>query len=111
MIYLVVVSEANQPLSCLQLLPLHWRRDAGDVLYNIYKFNQKNKENLTAEMKTLMSASSNALVVEVSILLSSGIFYLFFICGRAQTVGSTRRPSCTLMMVYPVRNTFGSTVQ
>ena len=39
---------------------------AGDVFYNVAKFNQKNRENLTADMKDLMASSSNELVVDVS---------------------------------------------
>lgn len=39
---------------------------AGDVFYSVAKFNQKNRENLTADMKGLMASSSNGLVVDVS---------------------------------------------
>ncbi|CAB1106500.1 unnamed protein product [Ectocarpus sp. CCAP 1310/34] len=38
---------------------------AGDVFYNVAKFNQKNRENLTADMKELMASSTCALVVDV----------------------------------------------
>ncbi|CAN0160389.1 unnamed protein product, partial [Ectocarpus sp. 6 AP-2014] len=38
---------------------------AGDVFYNVAKFNQKNRENLTADMKELMASSTSALVVDV----------------------------------------------
>lgn len=38
----------------------------GDVFYSVAKFNQKNRENLTADMKDLMAESTNALVVDVS---------------------------------------------
>lgn len=36
------------------------------MFYNVAKFNQKNRENLTADMKDLMASSSNELVVDVS---------------------------------------------
>lgn len=43
------------------------RCGAGDVFYNVAKFNQKNRENLTADMKDLMASSSNELVVDVRV--------------------------------------------
>lgn len=41
---------------------------AGDVFYNVTKFNQKNRENLTADLKELMSSSTNDLVIDVSMV-------------------------------------------
>lgn len=38
----------------------------GDVFYSVAKFNQKNRENLTADMKELMAQSTRPLVVDVS---------------------------------------------
>lgn len=43
----------------------------GDVFYSVAKFNQKNRENLTADMKELMAESTNALVVDVSTVPST----------------------------------------
>lgn len=42
----------------------------GDVFYSVAKFNQKNRENLTADMKDLVANSTNALVLDVSAAVS-----------------------------------------
>ena len=37
----------------------------GEVVYSVSKFNQKNRENLTADVKDLMATSSKRLVLDV----------------------------------------------
>lgn len=58
-------------MACLFLIPIpffffSFLGFEGDVFYSVAKFNQKNRENLTADMKDLMAESTNALVVDVS---------------------------------------------